>query len=170
MAGFVESGISLDFPTDSWFRFEKTEPHKSISGFNFKEMDACWVDYEHQKFYAIELKDYTVTGSLELTNVMNRKWNIAKKVVDTIQMYLAAKYQTAFGQNLESEKKVDVHSTFLDAYFITIINVPDSSRGYIGAFKDTCLATLKGYTKVWDNTHITVMTYEQAKQKLPFVK
>lgn len=40
----------------------------------------------------------------------------------------------------------------------------------MGAFKDDCLKTLKGYTKVWDNAHVTVMTYEQAKQRLPFVK
>lgn len=43
---------------------------------------------------------------------------ISKKVVDTMQMFLAAKYQN---------------------------------------------------TKVWDNAHVTVMTYEQARRKLPFV-
>lgn len=170
MAGFIESGITLDFPTEDWFRFERTEPHKSISCFNFKEMDACWIDYEDKKFYAIELKDYTATGSLELANSANRKWNITKKVIDTMQMFLAAKYQSAFGQILESEKNVDLHSSCLEAYFITIINVAESSKGYMGAFKDDCLKTLKGYTKVWDNAHVTVMTYEQAKQRLPFVK
>lgn len=40
----------------------------------------------------------------------------------------------------------------------------------MGAFKDDCLNTLKGYAKVWDNVHVTVMTYEQAKRRLPFVK
>lgn len=98
MAGFTESGITLDFPTDSWFRLEKTEPHKSISCFHFKEMDICWVDYEHQKFYAIELKDYTAAGSLESANAADRKWKITKKVVDTMQMFLSAKYQNTFGQ------------------------------------------------------------------------
>lgn len=170
MAGFVESGIELDFPTDSWFRFEKSEPHKSVSCFSFKEMDACWIDNEHNRFYAIELKDYTATGSLELKNAADRKWNIAKKVIDTMQMYLAAKYQNSFGQKLEREKSIDLHSTCLEAFFITIVNVADSSKGYMGAFKDDCMKTLRGYNKIWDNTHITVMTYEQAKQKLSFVK
>ena len=124
MAGFTESGITLDFPTDNWFRFEKTEPHKSISCFNFKEMDACWIDYADGKFYAIELKDYTATGSLEPANTADRKWNITKK---------------------------------------------DSSKGYIGAFKDNCLEALRGYTKVCDKAHVIVMTYEQARRKLPFV-
>ena len=169
MAGFTESGITLDFPTDNWFRFEKTEPHKSISCFNFKEMDACWIDYADGKFYAIELKDYTATGSLEPANTADRKWNITKKVVDTMQMFLAAKYQNTFGQTLENEKNVDLHSSCLEDYFITIINVADSSKGYIGAFKDNCLEALRGYTKVWDNAHVIVMTYEQARRKLPFV-
>lgn len=68
-------------------------------------MDACWIDYEDKKFYAIELKDYTATGSLESANTADRKWNITKKVVDTMQMFLAAKYQNTFGQTLENEKK-----------------------------------------------------------------
>lgn len=67
------------------------------------------------------------------------------------------------------KKNVDLHSFCLEAYFITIINVADSSKGYIGAFKDNCLEALRGYTKVWDNAHVTVMTYEQARRKLPFV-
>ena len=67
-------------------------------------MDACWIDYEDKKFYAIELKDYTATGSLESANTADRKWNITKKVVDTMQMFLAAKYQNTFGQTLENEK------------------------------------------------------------------
>lgn len=106
-------------------------------------MDACWIDYEDKKFYAIELKDYTATGSLESVNTADRKWNITKKVVDTMQMFLAAKYQNTFGQTLENEKNVDLHSF--------------------------CLEALRGYTKVWDNAHVTVMTYEQARRKLPFV-
>lgn len=170
MAGFTESGITLDFSTDTWFRFEKTEPHKSISHFHFKEMDACWVDEEHMRFYAIELKDYTEAGSLDESNTTKRKWDIAKKVVDTMQMYLSARYQNTFGNRLEQEKNVDLHNNRLEAYFITIVKVEDSSLGYMGAFKDACLEILRGYGRVWDNIHITVMTYEQAKRKLPFVK
>ena len=61
MAGFTESNITLDFPTSDWFRFEKSKPYSSISGFHFKEMDACWLKNMGSaqfEFYAIELKDY----------------------------------------------------------------------------------------------------------------
>ena len=87
-----------------------------------------------------------------------------------MQMYLSAHYQNTFGNRLEQEKNVDLHSNRLEAYFITIVKVEDSSLGYMGAFKDACLEILRGYGRVWDNIHITVMTYEQAKRKLPFVK
>lgn len=170
MAGFTESGITLDFSTDTWFRFEKTEPHKSISHFHFKEMDACWLDEEHECFYAIELKDYTEAGSLDESNTEKRKWNIAKKVVDTMQMYLSARYQNTFGKRLEQEKRVDLQHDHLKAKFITIIKVKEDSLGHMNAFKDACLEILRGYEKVWDDVHITVMTYEQAKRKLPFVQ
>lgn len=71
---------------------------------------------------------------------------------------------------MESEKNADLHSSCLETCLITIINVANSSKGYMGAFKDDYLNTLKGYAKVWDNVHVTVMTYEQAKRRLPFVK
>jgi len=43
MAGFTESGIALDFPSDSWFRFQQSKPYSDVSGFGFKEMDACYL-------------------------------------------------------------------------------------------------------------------------------
>lgn len=36
MAGLVESGMTLDFSTADWFRFEKKEPYASLSGFGFQ--------------------------------------------------------------------------------------------------------------------------------------
>lgn len=120
MAGFTESGITLNFPTDSWFRFEASKPYSDISGFSFKEMDACWLDDEHRVFYAIELKEYTAAGSLSAENAQARKWEIVKKSVDAMQMLLSAKYQNAFGKRLEEEKGVDLHCAPLTFKFITI--------------------------------------------------
>jgi len=170
MAGFTESGITLEFSTESWFRFEKAEPYKSVSCFCFKEMDACWVDYTDKKFYAIELKDYTRAGSLEAGNVEKRISNIVKKVVDSMQMFLSAKYQNAFGKELERRNKVDLHSDYLEVWFITIVNIDNSSKVDLAGFKDKCVNTLQAYTKVWDHVHITLMTYNQAKLRFPFVK
>ncbi len=100
MAGFTESSITLDFPTEHWFRFEKSSPYDKVSGFHFKEMDACWVKdmgTSNAEFYAVELKDYSA-GNLEETS-SDRVWDIVKKVVDTIQMFMSARYQNGFGKN-----------------------------------------------------------------------
>lgn len=42
MAGFRESGVELDFPNGKWFRFYDLPSYRKLSGYNFKEVDACW--------------------------------------------------------------------------------------------------------------------------------
>ena len=124
MAGFKESNITLDFPTAKWFRFEKSEPYAQLSGFDFKEMDACWyedTEGDRDVFYAIELKDYRTVTIVDDNTVAVRKYNLVKKTVDTMQMLLAAKYQTPFGEILEREKRVDLHSRPIEYYFVVII-------------------------------------------------
>lgn len=88
MNGFTESGITLDFPTNKWFRFEKTDFYRTISGNHFKEIDACWLDVDNNIFYLIELKDYTSTNISE--QVEMRINNLWKKSVDSLQMINSA--------------------------------------------------------------------------------
>lgn len=164
MAGFTESGITLDFPTPDWFRFEKSQPYAGISGFHYKEMDACWVkdmNTDHAIFYAIELKDYT---SCSTDSSKERVWDIVKKVVDTIQMFLSAYYQNKFGQDLEHEKHVNLHSGILCAHFITIVKIHRKNTPFFQVLKDECLRHLKGYGKVWDNIQIHILTQAQGQK------
>lgn len=74
MSGFKESGISLDFPTNSWFRFQDCNAFKHLSGNHFKEMDVCWLDRTDNTFYLIELKDYTETDPEEENTSEERVW------------------------------------------------------------------------------------------------
>ena len=76
MAGFTESGITLDFDKETWFRFQQSEPYCRVSGFGFKEMEACYVDEMPEglrRFYAIELKDFSETNSLAEENMTKRE-------------------------------------------------------------------------------------------------
>lgn len=57
MAGFRESGVELDFPNGKWFRFYDLPSYRKLSGYNFKEVDACWQPESRELFYLIELKD-----------------------------------------------------------------------------------------------------------------
>ena len=164
MAGFTESGITLDFPTQDWFRFEKSQPYAGISGYHYKELDACWVkdmNTGYAIFYAIELKDYT---SCSIDSSKERIFDIVKKMVDTIQMFLSARYQNEFGQELEHEKHVNLHDGLSCAQFITIVKIHQENAPLFQALKDECLRHLKGYGKVWDNIQFHILTYTQAQR------
>ena len=172
MAGFTESNITLDFPTEKWFRFEKSVPYSPLCAFYFKEMDACWVKIlasGQSEFYAIELKDYRSAKLKEKAD--DRVKIIVKKVVDTIQMFMSAHYQHTFGKTLEMEKNVDLHTGEIKAYFLTIIDIRPEDGQRVEVMKDECLNRLKGYTKVWDGIAIHILTKTQAqKQYSEFVK
>lgn len=172
MAGFTESSITLDFPTEHWFRFEKSSPYSMVSGFHFKEMDACWVKdmgTSNAEFYAVELKDYSA-GNLEETS-SDRVWDIVKKVVDTIQMFMSAHYQNGFGKQLESDKAVDLHNCIKKAVFLTIVNFKEEDASLFQVMKDECLSRLKGYSSVWDGIEIHVLSKAAAQKHFgDFVK
>lgn len=172
MTGFTESSITLDFSTEHWFRFEKSSPYDKISGFHFKEMDACWVKdlgAPTAMFYAIELKDYSAADLKETST--DRVWDIVKKVVDTIQMFMSARYQNGFGKQLEAEKSVDLHNGIQKAVFLTIVNFKVEDAQLFQTMRDECLLRLKGYSSVWDGIEIQVLPVATA-QKLfsEFVK
>lgn len=173
MAGFTESGITLDFDKETWFRFQQSEPYCRVSGFGFKEMDACYVDEMPEglrRFYAIELKDFSETNSLAEENMTKRIWDIVKKNVDTLQMILSAKYQNQFGIDLEKTKGIDLHTNMKEAFLLTIVNVKPENVMMLHALKDKCLDKLRPYSKVWDGIKIVLMTKEHAQKYLAFVK
>jgi len=173
MPGFTESGITLDFASGSWFRFQQSKPYSDVSGFGFKEMDACYLcqgPNGQRIFYAIELKDFSETESLAADNMSKRIWDIVKKSVDTLQMFMSAKYQQSFGVALENEKGVDLHVGISKAVFVTIINTGLENTMMVQALKDKCLGKLKAYSKVWDDVSFTLMTKEQAQKRFDFIK
>lgn len=165
MAGFSESNITLDFPTEHWFRFEKSKPYNSISAFYFKEMDACWVKnigLGQSEFYAIELKDYRSARFNEKAET--RIWDIVKKVIDTLQMMMSARHQYPFGKTLETEKNIDLHTGNVKALFLTIVDIKPEDSLLFAVMKDQCLNRLRGYSSVWAGIEIHILTKEQAQK------
>lgn len=171
MPSVVESNITLDFPTASWFRFEKTEPYLPLCGLHFKEMDACWLDADNNVFYAIELKDYTESQEPDEHTIEHRKYNLLKKVVDTIQMVMSAKYQTEFGKKLETCKSIDMHTAELTYCFLIIVREKNENMLMFQALKDICKNMVEPYLTVWGNAKFSMMTYDVAKTRFSnFVK
>lgn len=97
MAGFRESGVELDFPNGKWFRFCDLPSYRKLSGYNFKEVDACWQPESRELFYLIELKDYSTGNALTKKNVESRIDEIVKKSVNSLQMTLSMIFQTQYG-------------------------------------------------------------------------
>lgn len=171
MPSIVESNITLDFPTASWFRFEKTDPYQPLSGLWFKEMDACWLDAANNIFYAIELKDYTESKNPDEHTIDHRRYDLLKKVVDTIQMVMSAKYQTEFGKELETIKGIDLHTSDLIYHYLIIVKEKEENMPMFQALKDNCRDMVKPYLTVWGHSRFSMMTYDNAKTKFPnFVK
>lgn len=103
MNGFTESGITLNFPTNTWFRLQDCKTYKDNSGYHFKEMDACWLDAENSIFYLIELKDFTNASLENQQNIEQRVRDMVKKSIDSLQMINATLLSTKKGIQFQSE-------------------------------------------------------------------
>lgn len=71
MPEFEESGIRVEFPDDSWFRFSAMRAYARLSGQNLKEMDCGWWDDRNGVLWLIELKGEGVWHS-EATRFMRQ--------------------------------------------------------------------------------------------------
>nr|WP_321356675.1 hypothetical protein [uncultured Draconibacterium sp.] len=165
--GFTESNITLDFPDNKWFRFEDKSAYQQLSGFSFKEMDACWYDEANQTFYLIELKDFT-SGNIEnQENATGRVHNLLKKSIDSLQMVLAHQLTTDIGNELEQNMGYTI-PTNTQLVFISIIDINQSQRSDLGFIRDTYKNKFKAYEKLF-NLKSSVISYENAKQRFTWV-
>lgn len=168
MSGFTESGITLDFPTDKWFRFEKSDFYSPISGNHFKEMDACWLDNENNIFYLIELKDYTSANLSQ--NVEKRVSDLWKKSVDSLQMINSALQQTTKGCTLSEEIGFEIESHYTYKY-LSIIKIDPVQKTYLSFMKDKYKNLFKSYATLFGVTNYSLISYDAALNLFPqFVK
>ena len=94
-----------------------------------------------------------------------------KKVVDTIQMVMSAKYQTEFGKELETIKGIDLHTSDLIYHFLIIVREKTENMLMFQTLKDNCRGMVKPYLTVWGHSRFSMMTYDDAKKRYPnFVK
>lgn len=164
---YTESSITLDFPDDNCFRFQDCTIYKPLSGFKFKEMDACWMDVENLTLYIIELKDFN-EGNIEDKEIAAKKIHeLFKKSVDSLQMVLANHIATDHGKKLDQD---------LDFYlprvkkmvFISILNIKESQKPDLNFIRDRYKLLFKAYENLFD-LKSTVISYEKAKEKFTWV-
>jgi hypothetical protein len=90
----TESSITLDFPDNNCFRFEKCKGYKDIQN-NFKEMDVCWYEQITDTLYIIELKDWKDGKLMEENDpnisaqqIKEMKEGISKFQINTQRVYV----------------------------------------------------------------------------------
>lgn len=100
MPKFTESNITLDFPDGNFFRFSSCAGYKALSGNHFKEMDACWYDAGSNVYWLMELKDYSSASLTASDTIEQKSWDMVKKAIDSICMFLASKHCYPYAVNL----------------------------------------------------------------------
>lgn len=164
MAGFRESGVELDFPNGKWFRFYDLPSYRKLSGYNFKEVDACWQPESRELFYLIELKDYSTGNALTKKNVESRIDEIVKKSVNSLQMTLSMIFQTQYGRSLEKESGIDLHSQNQRLRLIVVVCENPENILMLNSQKDVCQRRFLPYVRLWGGIEYHILTYSQAKK------
>jgi len=186
---FEESGITLNFPDENYFCFENCRGYQELSGFHFKEMDACWFDFETNQLYIIELKDYTGNKDLEseielndyannkdledkavkkgktIKNIANfRAWDLIKKSIDSIFMLHSVLLATEHSKKISACFPENINLKDFNLKLIHIINC-DEKQENIQFLRDSFLDKIKAYNILF-KYDIKFLTYEQAKKHL----
>lgn len=165
MPGFIESNITLNFPDNNFFRFADCEGYRVLSGYNFKEMDACWYDNTHNLYWLIELKDFTNAALDNHQNVESRAWNLLIKAVDSLCMFLSCKHTYTYSINQCLPFVPDLQTEFK---FISIVHCNPAQAGDVQLINNSFRSKFKPYALLFGITHYAVMEHSLATRNLPY--
>ncbi len=171
MTQFTESGITLNFSDENWFRFQDCKKYKQLSHAYFKEMDYGWFDIQNNQCYLFELKDFS-NSSLEEKTIESTACDIVKKTVDSMCMLLSIKHKyDPWG--IEMSKSIFCPFVTFNAetkiYFITIIHCDIyTQKESIGFIRDKFKSKIRPYSELF-NMYCLLLNHTQAKQYYPTI-
>jgi hypothetical protein len=166
MAGFTESSITLNFPDDNYFRFADCKGYTVLSGNYFKEMDACWFDQNKNWYWLIELKDFSL-GGLEQATIEQKSWNIVKKAVDSLCMFLSIKHKYEYAKNLNPCLPSPLPDNNTELKFITIVHCKEAQKSDIQLLHNSFRKKFKPYATIFGITHYAVIEHSSAIKNMP---
>jgi hypothetical protein len=166
MSGFTESNITLDFPDANYFRFSNCRGYTALNGNNFKEMDACWYDNVGNLYWLIELKDFTSASLGSPQNVEARAWNLLKKAVDSLCMFLSSKHSYAYGVDLNPCLPAIPNSS-TEFKVITIVHCNISQVADIQLIHNSFRRKFKPYADLFGITKYAVLEHSSAIRIIP---
>ena len=166
MPGFTESNITLDFPDTNFFRFENCAGYTALSGNNFKEMDACWYDITNNLYWLIELKDFTAAALDNPQNVEARAWNMLKKAVDSLCMFLSSKHAYPYNAQLNPCLPSEPNAA-TEFKFITVVHCNTSQASDVQLIHNSFRRKFKPYADLFGITKYAVLEHSTASRVIP---
>lgn len=179
----VESGITLDFPDNNFFRFQDCQGYTNIQN-NFKEMDACWYDESNDILYIIELKDWkngilseqsdpnnTPESITKLQkNISNNRIDVLfKKSIDSLSMFLSILLKKPYSSNIQNCAPFKITNN-TKIKLLSIINWTNPDSSYISTIHSAYKANFKPYATLFGIHTYVVMTRKQAASHYLWVK
>jgi hypothetical protein len=168
MPGFTESSITLNFPDTNFFRLADCAGYRKLSGNNFKEMDACWYDSTSDIYWLIELKDFSAAALNLPENISQRSWDMLKKAIDTLFMFLCVKHNYGYSQQLVP--CFSQSATFTQQTEIKIVNIVHCDPAQIPDVQllhNDFRNKFKPYAELFGVRHYAVMEHSSAIRNLP---
>ena len=177
----TESGITLNFPDNNFFRFENCLGHRNLQ--NIKEMDVCWYEQATDTLYIIELKGWENNNLIEEndpnvsaeTIEANKKGisvhrinDLWKKSVDSVSMFMSILLNKPYAATIQACSPFTItHNTKIK--LLSIINWTNPDLTYIANVNSEYKSRFKSYAKLYDIRTFVVMTKSQAAQIFSWV-
>lgn len=178
----VESGITLNFPDNNFFRFQNCQAYNTIQH-NFKEMDVCWYDQGADTLYIIELKDwgdgvlleeqdptYTLAKIDELKGriTSHRINQLFKKSIDSVCMFVSVLLNKPHGVQIQNcAPFVITNNTTIK--LLSIINWTNVDVTYISSIHSAYKSYFKPYATLFGIRSYVVMTKMQASNAYTWI-
>ncbi len=178
----TESGITLNFPDNNYFRLGDCEGYKKIQN-NFSEIDACWYDQANDTLYLIELKDWG-NNNLQEENDPNfsqikisemkkgisdyRIYNLLKKSIDTTCMFMSILLGKPYAADIQACSPFTITNN-TKIKLLSIINWTDHDSSYISAMNTAYKSKFNSYAKLFDIKTFLVLTKEKAAEKFNWI-
>ena len=167
MPGFTESKITLDFPDTNFFRFASCVGYKAQSGNHFKEMDACWYDRTNNVYWLIELKDFSLASLSLPENIGNRSWDMVKKAIDSLCMFLSSKHGYQYSSTLNPCFNF-VPNSATQFNFITIVHCDMAQKADVQLLNERFKNKFKPYAELFGILRYSVVEHSIAKRNIPY--
>jgi hypothetical protein len=161
MNGFTESNITLNFPDENFFRFAGCAGYAVLSGNHFKEMDACWFDAKRNLYWLIELKDFTSATLATPETIEQKSWDIVKKAVDSLCMFLSSKHGYSHWENFGRCFPVDPNDA-TQFKLVTIVKCSPGQKTDVPLINNKFRSKFKPYADLFGIQYYAVIEHSAA--------